>query len=92
MFIYYASIVEGDTSKLGIEAKERAPYIKMSGIPKDASKQYDDFCAYAEFLDACIDDKIPEFLKEASQIPEKAERAKKDAESEFDSLSGFRKA
>lgn len=92
--VYFAALADGKLSKFQIQPSQKSPYFKMvnGGIPKDAFKQYEDFVAYAEYLEEIVTDKLPGLLEEAERLPTMAERVKDQAGSEMESLDAFKKA
>ena len=83
--------------QLGKELKtqwnETPPFIELdtSELESNAQNIYDGFVNYVNALISVIEEKIPEVIKNAENLPKEAEEAKESCESEIEELDMIEK-
>ena len=64
--------------------------LDFSAAESGIKEVYTSFEDYVKALYAVVTEKLPDMLKEAETLTDKAERAKEQAEPEFESLGGMK--
>jgi hypothetical protein len=93
MFYSFVAYVKGDMTALGIEWKSGAPMVEVrtDEIGEVGTNIYEAFVKYAQALEKCVTEQLPAVLEAAEGLPDQAEEAKNNAESEFNSLDLLKK-
>ncbi len=93
MFLSFASSVGGNLSELKQQWKAEPPFVfvDVSGTYAAAEAIFNGFCEYLEAIFKAVTEKLPDILKQASKLPDEAEKVNSKAEPEFDNLDVFEK-
>lgn len=95
MVLHFLALSEGKFANLDGEEESSAPFIKMTNkhsISQEVWKQYEDFEAYTQILEFCVDSKLIELSENVTELSTKAREVEEKAIEEMIDFKGPEKA